>query len=73
MGWDRVLKARRGGEIAIETPWFAIGKTLAFGVEHLPSRRFKNGLPGGGIPFHGGSHARVKIGVALGDRAEFQR
>lgn len=34
---------------------------------------FEDGLCGGGVPFHGGGEARVEVGVAFGDGAEFER
>ena len=44
-----------------------------FGVAHAAAGGFQHRLGGGGVPFHGAAEARVEIGGALGDAAEFQR
>src|SRR5271163_2321074 len=37
------------------------------------ARRFEDGLPGGCVPFHRRAEARVEVGFARGDHAEFER
>src|SRR3712207_3018220 len=40
---------------------------------HAAAGGFEDGLAGGGVPFHGGAVARINVGRAFGEHAEFER
>src|SRR5260370_4748681 len=50
----------------------AVLQRRAVETENMPAGRFEHRLAGGGIPFHRGAEARVEIGLAGGEHAEFE-
>ena len=51
----------------------AVGERPAVGRHHLAARRLEHALARGGVPFVGRPEARIDVGLAFGDQAEFQR
>src|SRR5258708_10520715 len=41
-------------------------------AEHAAPGGIQDGMAGGRVPFHGGGEARIDIGIAAGNQAEFQ-
>src|SRR5262249_47243540 len=50
----------------------AIAERPPVGGDHLAARRLEHTLSCGGVPFVGRAKARVDVGLAFGDQAEFQ-
>src|SRR3954447_8702977 len=50
----------------------AVGKRCAIEAEDITAGGFEHRLAGAGVPFHRRTEARVEIGLAGGQHAEFQ-
>ena len=59
--------------IAEATRGVAVAERCAVERRDGAAGREQHGMTGGGVPFHGRAEARVDVGGAAGDGAEFQR
>src|SRR5690554_4152355 len=73
-GLTRSLKIPPAGrnKVRVKNIFLAIHQRLTIHPLHLPTSRNKDGVGRCGVPFTGGAHAWVYVGMALGDAAEFQ-
>src|SRR6266852_7106188 len=62
-----------GNEMRIGETRLAVDQRPAVGRHHLAAGRLQDALAGRGVPFVGRAEARIDVGLALGDQAEFQR
>src|SRR5580692_12256185 len=53
--------------------FLSVAQRRSIEAEHAAPGGVQDGMAGGRVPFHGGGEARIDIGVAAGNQAEFQR
>src|SRR5215831_11160791 len=65
--------AAPGEEAVVLEAGLAVGERGAVQCFDPPAGGFEDGLAGRGVPFHRRAEARVEVGLAGGDDAEFER
>ena len=67
-------RVAEGQEIAVDQAFAAVvAQPMAVQARDLAAGGLEHRLARGGIPFRGGSEARIEIGVAFRHQAEFER
>src|SRR5690554_3995602 len=66
------IPATRGNEMRIQHIFLAVFQGFALGRLHVAASGQEDGVGGGGVPFAGGPHAGIDVGMAFRYAAELQ-